>query len=51
MYKFTYRDKKTGKNVYSHIELHNQDLILVSGIKTADINPIIKPDKTRLKKK
>jgi len=51
MYKFTYKDKKTGKNVYSHIELKNDDLVLVSGVKTADINPAVKPDKTKLKKK
>jgi hypothetical protein len=51
MYKFTYKDKKTGKNVYSHIELHNQDLILVGGVKTTDINPATKPDKTKLKSK
>lgn len=50
MYKFTYKDKKTGKNVYSHIELHNQDLDLISGVRTTDINPDTKPDNTKLKK-
>ena len=49
MYKFTYKDKKTGKNVYSNIELTNADLVLVSGVKTAVINPVVKKEDVKLK--
>jgi len=37
MYKFIYKNKKTGARILSHTEQDNENLVLVSGVRTTDI--------------
>ena len=37
MYRFVYRNKKTGRRVLSHTPKEDNNLVLLSGIKTTDI--------------
>ena len=51
MYPYIYKDKKTGRNVYSHIPLKNADLELIKEVRNMAINPAKNQENIKLKGK